>query len=159
MTDDNTPLACFLDLSAALTGYTAVDLQGTGLAEDYYNWLAEVLGERICGELWSTWQALAASCDGDEACLRAGIKTTILEDAKFGPPARNIITMWYLGNWDQLPQAWRNAYGANAADVSRVISARAYVEGLVWPTIGAHPMAAKQPGFGTWSLPPKRDTA
>jgi hypothetical protein len=69
--------------------------------------------------------------------------------------ARNIIKMWYTGNWAQLPQAWRNQHGAGARDVDHVISSQAYQEGLVWRAIGTHPQGAKQPGFGTWALPPR----
>jgi hypothetical protein len=48
-----------------------------------------------------------------------------------------MVKMWYLGSW-----------------LGQVVSADAYKEGLVWPAIGTHPPAAKQPGYASWSLPP-----
>lgn len=65
------------------------------------------------------------------------VRQRIFDDATLGPLARNLIQLWYLGQWG-FP----------------VISAQAYQEGLVWKAIGAHPQGAKQQGFGTWSSPP-----
>ncbi|NNH33825.1 hypothetical protein C9413_32005, partial [Rhizobium sp. SEMIA 4085] len=36
-----------------------------------------------------------------------------------------------------------------------VVSPDAYIEGLLWKAIGAHPAGAKGPGFGSWAFPPK----
>ena len=38
--------------------------------------------------------------------------------------------------------------------VTRIISAEAYMEGLLWRAAGTHPQGAKQPGYGSWSFPP-----
>ncbi len=35
-----------------------------------------------------------------------------------------------------------------------VVSPQAYVESLVWKTFDGHPMGAKPPGYGSWSLRP-----
>ena len=70
---------------------------------------------------------------------------------------RALIQLWYLGQWVPLPEDWRNRFGASRFDVAKIISTRAYKEGLVWDAIGAHPMGAKQQGFGAWAQePPKR---
>ena len=65
--------------------------------------------------------------------------------------------MWYLGSWIQLPQAWRCEFGNNPNDVTSVISAEGYKQSLVYTVMGTHPPAAKQPGFGSWSQPPKNE--
>jgi len=137
----------FLQLSEALTGYSSADLLGTGLLETYYNEVRDIVGGRIFGRLLVTWDE--SSSRSSEACTR------ILGDPMLGPIARNIITMWYVGNWNQLPRQWRQTYGAHARDLTRVISAEAFQEGLVWDAIGAHPPTAKSPGFGTWAAPTK----
>ena len=125
----------FLALSVALTGYSRVDLQGTGLVDEYWRELVSSAGKETSGQLLDAWeQAQGATDDLDSALRRA-----ILSDSKLGPVARNVIKMWYLGQW---------------AD-ERVVSGEAYQQGLVWDAIGAHPMAAKQQGFGVWSLPPR----
>ena len=144
----------FLQLSEALTGYSSADLHGTGLLETYYNEVRDIVGGRIFGRLLLTWKEIR-----DEAGTRIledeEVRTRILGNAMLGPIARNIITMWYVGNWNQLPRVWRQKYGAQARDQTRVISARAFREGLIWNAIGAHPPTAKSPGFGTWAAPPE----
>jgi hypothetical protein len=72
--------------------------------------------------------------------LHKAVKSRVMNDAKLGPTARSLIKMWYLGG-DATP------FSAN------VVSAATYKEGLVWQAIGSHPPAAKQPGYGSWSLP------
>ena len=59
------------------------------------------------------------------------------------------------GTWEALSEEWHAAYDGNLQDMTRVVNTAAYREGLVWDTIGAHPQGAKQPGFATWSFPPK----
>ena len=48
-------------------------------------------------------------------------------------------------------------FGASEKDIDRVVSSQAYVEGLLWPTLGVNPRAAKAPGYGTWAEPPSSD--
>jgi hypothetical protein len=82
------------------------------------------------------------------------VKEQLFEDPDYGPIARNLTALWYTGQWSQLPAEWRNAQGAWANDTTYVVSPSAYVEGLVWKAMGTHPKAAKQPGYGSWALPP-----
>ena len=77
--------------------------------------------------------------------------------ARLGPLAKNLIRMWYVGNWEQLPAAWGDEFGAPANDQTKVVSAAAYQEGLVWRTIGSHAPGAKQPGYGTWAVRPREE--
>lgn len=125
----------FLDLSVALTGYSRVDLQGTGLVGEYWCELVSSAGEETSRELLDAWERVQRSTDALEPALRR----EILSCPKLGPAARNLVKMWYLGQWSD----------------DHVVSGEAYQQGLVWDAIGAHPMAAKQQGFGTWSLPPR----
>jgi len=139
-------VADFLRLSVILTGFDESELQGTGMLEAYYDELLLIIGSREAGSLFG---ALLRVDDGDEDSFRS----VILEDARYGPVARNVLTMWYLGTWAQLPRAWRESYGATAYDTDHVVSAAAYREGLVWPAAGTHPMGAKQQGYGSWAKP------
>lgn len=127
----------FVELSEALTGYPQVDLFGTGLVE--FNWatLLEQAGEAPANELLAAWERAKQAGDLDE-----GLRTEILSDPSLGPIARNLIRLWYLGQWGYQPGD------------TFIPSGESYVQGLVWNAIGAHPMAAKQQGFGSWSLPP-----
>lgn len=140
-------VARFLGLSTALTGYDEYALIGTGMLRPYYDEVVRIIGAREVGALLGAFDRVDPN---DEHAFRAAI----LDDARYGPVARNIVRMWYLGTWAQLPRDWRNAYGATSYDTDHVVSAAAYRAGLVWPTAGAHPMGAKQQGFGSWAKPP-----
>ena len=87
--------------------------------------------------------------------LEALVHKNIFDDRTLGPVAKNLITLWYLGQWQQMPGQWRDVHGAAATDATHMVSADAYREGLVWSAIRAHPMGAKQQGYGAWALPPK----
>lgn len=145
----------FITLSAALTGFTRSDLLGTGVGGQYYGLVFDIAGADICGELFSAFESIARRNRAGSDGYNDAIGARILQNPKIGPVARNIIKMWYLGNWDQMPFPWREQYGAHPRDVDQVVSAHAYTEGLVWRAIGSHPPGAKQPGFGTWSMEPQ----
>lgn len=148
-THDQTPdYQAFLTVCAALTGYDSAELQGTGCAMEYWHRLRLVLPTEILKRFLSHAPALGKS-DDDEIIRRA-----YLSDKCLGPVARSLIQLWYTGQWVPLPQDWRESYGASRFDVVKIISTRSYKEGLVWDAIGAHPMGAKQQGFGAWSLEP-----
>jgi hypothetical protein len=57
--------------------------------------------------------------------------------------ARAIVTMWYLGSWYSSP---------TASPV--VASQNAYIGGLAWKAMQAHPMGASDFTFGYWVQPP-----
>jgi hypothetical protein len=144
----------FLALSAALTGFDEVELQGTGLAQAYLDALVDVIGEHAAGEFLA--QAGAVLARGLDASARdEALTSAIMIHPRFGPLARNVVTMWYLGSWSRLPDGWYEDDGRGDRDTDRMISAAAYVEGLVWRAAGTHPPGAKQPGFGSWALKPR----
>jgi hypothetical protein len=148
------PLERFHSLSIALTGFNGTELEGTGMLREYYGVLTSIVGEPITARLLSRWADIVRRAAGDPVKLAALLQSDLLADATLGPVARNLTTLWYLGQWMQLPVAWRTLHGANARDLTHVVSAEAYIEGLVWPAIHSHPQGAKQPGYGSWSLPP-----
>jgi hypothetical protein len=152
-----TPFDEFLALSAALTGYSRFRLLGTGQAQLYFSTVTDVVGEATVTALA---QAFARARDGagtDDPALEQALRSEILSDEKLGPVARNVIKLWFVGTWYQLPPEWREAYGTHEKDVTFVASPAAYTEGLLWPTIDANPSGAKGPGYGTWALPPRID--
>ncbi|MCA9953005.1 MAG: hypothetical protein KDE48_25325, partial [Anaerolineales bacterium] len=81
-------------------------------------------------------------------------RDALLDDPKLGPVAKNLTKMWYLGNWEQMPANWREQYVTSSLDATKVVSADAYREGLVWLALDAHPMGAKPMGYGTWGEKP-----
>lgn len=154
MDTNHDALEQFLSLSVALTGFDRPDLLGTGLAQEYFQQVAAVLGEKISQELWDVTRRLVRQTRDNSADLESAIRAEILASPKFGPPARSIIQLWYAGTWIELPQAWRNKYSTSPDDFTHFTSAAAYQQGLIWKAMHTHPTGAQQPGFGSWSLKP-----
>jgi hypothetical protein len=142
----------FLQLSQDLTAYSIFELRGTGQADAYLRAVVDVVGREVLGDLLNTHAAIDAA---DPAQREAQIRRQILGDPRLGPIARNIIKLWFVGVWYQLPPAWSKTYGAREGDQTFSVSAAAYTEGLLWKTIGANPPGAKSPGYGSWADPPR----
>lgn len=149
----------FLAVSAVLTGYSRAELHATGCAADYWEQFRRVVPAPLLDAFLAPGPGLEAGLAADAAGSERQVRDSYLSSESLGPPARALIQLWYLGQWVPLPQEWRRAWGASRFDVARIVSTRAYKEGLVWNAIGAHPMGAKQQGFGAWALePPKSPT-
>ncbi len=146
----------FLDFSVVATGFSRFQLQGTDQVTAYYSTVEKIVGREILEELLQTFhhQAGAAEMVNDPSILERGMRVDILGSEKLGAIARNIIQLWYVATWYQLPQSWRETFGSKENDVTFVVSPQAYPEGLLWPAIGVNPPAAKAPGYGTWQNPP-----
>jgi hypothetical protein len=142
----------FLALSVALTGFDVYELQGTGVAGEYFTTLWRIVPD-AAAELMQVWRTIVQ--DPPPGGVEEGVRTRILDSTRLGPVAQNVITMWYTGQWVPLPDAWHYAYGTPPEDENHVVSALAYQESLMWKAAGTNPMGAKQPGFGTWALPPR----
>ena len=144
----------FLAFSSQVTAYSVFELRGTGLADAYLTTVEEVVGRQVLDEVLDRYDAAVASAE-DGARLSELLRRDLFSDPRLGPIARNIVKMWYLGVWYELPQTWTDAYGAQQRDVAFAVSAAAYTEGLLWPSIGANPPGAKAPGYGSWAQPPR----
>ncbi|MBD2578379.1 hypothetical protein H6G50_11935 [Oscillatoria sp. FACHB-1406] len=142
----------FLALSALLTGFSEFQLQGTGQAQLYFDTVLSVVGEEILAELFQTFDRINTNSDASN--LESQLRSEILGSEKLGAIARNIIKLWYVSTWYQLPAAWRDEFGTKANDRTFIPSPAAYPEGLLWPAIGVNPPGAKGLGYGVWSEPP-----
>ena len=146
----------FLTLSSTVTAYSRFRLVGTGQAEAYLETVVRVAGEGLVDELLAASERVHQAAAGDEAELLRLLRAEVLSDARLGPVARGIVTMWFVGTWYQLPQDWRDAVGATGEpEGTFVVHPVAYTEGLLWDTIGANPPGAKGPGYATWTGPPR----
>jgi Ferritin-like len=150
VTATTTRLVRFLGFSSEVTAFTVFDLQGTGQAEAYLKAADDIVGNAVVDELLAVYGA-PAEAEARDVYLRR----EIFGHEKLGPIARNIIKLWYSGTWYELPTAWTEAYGPAPKDVTFVVSAASYVEGLLWTAVGAHPAGAKAPGYGSWAAPPR----
>lgn len=156
--DINAPdfMEYFLDFSVVLTGFSRFHLQGTGQASLYFGSIRDIIGQDMFGELLQTFHRLdiEAQNNNDESILTNGLRSEILGSEKLGSIARNIIKLWYVATWYELPKDWREVFGSQENDKTFIPSPQAYPEGLLWPTIGVNPPGAKGPGYATWSEPP-----
>lgn len=134
--------ADFIALSVQLTGFSRVSLLGTGMADEYLHVLGAALPAGVLDDLLAAWSPDAGSVGA------------IMRDPKLGPVARNLTILWYCGTWAPLSDTWQKAYGAAPTTPSGVVSAQAYQQGLQWVAAGAHPMGARQQGYGAWAEPP-----
>lgn len=148
-------LQAFLGLSSAITGFSEFRLRGTGQAEAYLAAARSVVGDGPIDELLRRCDRIRADAGDDAERRDRSLRAEILSDEQLGPIARNVIKMWFVGTWYQLPRAWRDTFGNSERDVTFVVSPASYTEGLLWPTIGANPPGAKGPGYATWADPPR----
>jgi hypothetical protein len=151
---ENDLLDGFYELSVALTGFSRFELNGTGVGETYFSTAIDIVGRDIMTELILRFYEVLEVYGGDEREFDHIFDQAIMNDEKLGPVAGNLTKMWYLGNWVQLPDKWRQQFVTSSLDVTKVVSADAYREGLVWSALEAHPMGAKPMGFGTWGETP-----
>jgi hypothetical protein len=142
-------LDAFLSFSSFATAFTEFELLGTGMGELYLKTVVDVVGDPILGELLDAFGHLPADAARSDA-----FRTNIIEHEQRGPVARNIIKLWYIGTWYALPQSWVDSFRNGRVDADCIPSPFAYVEGLLWPAIGAHPPGAKPGGYGSWVTPP-----
>lgn len=148
------PADQFVALSAALTGFSPAELWGTGMVPAYQGVIPSIIGQAFLDRLLTRFMNLRRRAGEDAAFLHALIAEELFPDPTLGPLAVNLTYLWYMGQWNQLPAAWRAVHGAFALDSTCIISPKAWEEGLAWVAIGSHPPAAKQPGYGSWALPP-----
>lgn len=150
--DAKRKLECFYGLSAALTGFDQLDLEGTGMAPIYLGVAEKRAGEQPTAELFKIFDDHVA--DAPSAEQVAAIRRHIMSDPKLGPLARNVIKLWYFGTWYRLPSDWLLAYEGGEDDHTFVVSDLAYRNALVWQPMLAHAKGARQPGFGSWQFAP-----
>jgi len=142
----------FVAFSVQVTAFSSTQIRGTGLAETYLATVDGVVGEVISDELLNTYTRIATQTTEEST---EKLRQSVFGSEKLGPVARGIIKLWYIGTWYALPAAWRERFGPAAHDGTFVPTPDAYVEGLLWPAIGAHPAGAKAQGFGSWQFPPR----
>jgi hypothetical protein len=68
--------------------------------------------------------------------------------------ARSVVLLWYLGSWYDpvdLKNAATSPESIDGPIRQKVLSPKAYTQGLVWLISGAHPMGYSNLQFGYWS--------
>ncbi len=142
----------FIALSATLTDFPEFHLRGTGQAELYLQTATSMAGEANLLALLAAFDGVAATSGVERA---RSLRHNILSDDRLGPLARNVLKLWYVGTWYQMPRDWRERFGGSSEDRDHVPSPQSYKEGLLWPAVGANPSGAKPFGYGMWARPPR----
>jgi len=153
----NTNRKTFLHFCGAITGYSPLELEGTGLVDDYQELLEQVIGQALVLEFYNLAAPIVAL--EDPAARDERIRSAILPSSVFWPIVANLISLWYLGFWNTLPDSWYTLTGwpkpgPGEVGFGHVPSAKAYIEQLSYRTAGAHTPGAKPTGFGSWAIPP-----
>lgn len=152
----------FLDLSSALTGYSVIELEGTGLTDLYFEILCHDIGEDISGILFDTAGKVLKL--KDEARAHA-MQVEIAASPLLWPVCESLVMLWYLGQWTRMTDFWYHSVAHVKPPKSSPVpniptgktfvpSAAAYTEQLSYRSAGAHPPGAHPTGFGGWSLVP-----
>ena len=84
---------------------------------------------------------------GDGNLAQDLLRRDVFSDLRLGPVARNIIKLWYVGIWYELPPEWIDAFGAREKNYTFMVSASAYTEGLLWPADRRQPPGRQGPGL------------
>lgn len=126
----------FISISEALTGFSANELQSTGLTKAYYTHILEALEAASFVDFLNISKSILDSSSSEEQ-LKDAIASQIIAIPPMNDMSTKIMTLWYLGTWE----------GAYVNDLS-------YKEGLVWNVMSSHPPGAKQPGFKSWAIQP-----
>lgn len=148
----------FLSFCSEITGYSAFDLEGTGLVDAYRQLIEDVLGPQLTRELNTLVDDVLFYPEGSKE--RDDVfRQHLLAPSLFWPVVSALISLWYLGTWNQLPETWYAAVGMpmpgpHDAGRTHVPSMLSYIEQLSYRTASAHTPGAKPPGFGSWSKVP-----
>jgi hypothetical protein len=143
----------FVAFSADVTAFTQFELQGTGQAQSYLAAVDGVVGADLVDALLDAHGALLAE-DPSGSGRDDALRRSIFSHELLGPVARNVIKLWYVGTWYEMPREWSEAFGALENNFTFMVSPAAYTEGLLWTAVGANPPGAKAPGYGSWAEKP-----
>lgn len=124
----------FLEVSALLTGFNETELKATGMAETYYNTILQNTDKESVAYFFLDLKTLLKDSKHTKAEIEATLATEFMPISSYSGLAKNIIILWYTGNWG-----------------NNVVSAASYIQGLMWDAAHTHPPGAKQPGYGSWA--------
>ena len=144
--DDSLPgVSAFLSVSVWLTGFSEVELQGTGMTDTYYSTLQAGIGQSDLLGFFNNWELIQLAANGNPVQLAQLIETQLIPATAYAATAQRIIAMWYTGQWFT---------DVSNAGSGTMINADAYQQTLMYVVAQAHPPGAKQPGYASWAEPP-----
>jgi hypothetical protein len=139
----------FLDISVYLTGFNKNELLATGMHETYYYTIMKEPDQDNVRAFFKEAQKIMDEFGANETQLNEEIAKRLIPTNNYFELAKRIILVWYTGIWTD-----KVMINGKLEDVSAMISGDSYAEGLIWAAAETHPAGAKQPGYGSWALPP-----
>jgi hypothetical protein len=141
-------VGAFTEMCAALTGFDvdtiAPPLDPTELASAFLEIADTQAGFPVVDQLLAQFVPMQGQPPQQIADALLGISPP-----SSGPTvqlAQSLVKLWYLGSLYPL--------GSTSAFDGRTVSANAYIRGLVWRAMQAHPMGYSEFSFGYWNEPP-----
>jgi hypothetical protein len=148
-------MLAFLKLSAALTGMDiqlldpefdagkdAPGVDPINVKAGYFTWIRQQDPAGFAALL----QIAVSNSDSP-----ANIISKVNVDDRVRALARSVVLLWYLGAWYEPDDLQKKLKFPR----HRVLSAKAYTQGLVWQIAGAHPMGYSNLQFGYWARMPQ----
>lgn len=139
----------FLDISVLLTGFRKNELLATGMPETYYYTIMKEPDQDNVRLFFNEAQQIMNEHRNHEDRLHSAIAQQLIPTEKYLELAKRIILLWYTGIWTKVVLV-----EGQPVKSSFMISGKSYAEGLIWAAAETHPAGAKQPGYGSWALPP-----
>lgn len=127
----------FLEISCLLTGFSEAELTATGMLDCYYNTVLVNCNETDVTYFFQNVKDILTAPKRTEESTEQAIAAQLIPEWNYSGLAQSIIMLWYTGNWN-----------------NSVVVADSYIQGLMWNAGHTHPPGAKQPGYGSWAIPP-----
>jgi hypothetical protein len=134
MSTFNHDMETFIKISVHLTGFSDIELLGTGMTSVYFNVLRNHNQVDVFEAFLTKSRQIIESSDH----IKNDISSELMPVFLYNGMAQNLITLWYTGSMMN----------------GKIVSSQAYIQGLIWNTASAHPPGAKQQGYGSWSKAP-----
>jgi hypothetical protein len=140
-----------------ITGFSVLELQGTGLLDTYRTLIEQVLGEQLSPDLYGHMRSVITA--ETQAARDQQFTSLITSSEVLWPVVSRLISLWYLGTWVILPGDWYQTQGlplpgGQDAGRTHVPCQAAYVEQLSYRAAKAHAPGSNPTGFGSWSVSP-----
>ncbi len=143
---DTPSLSEFEIASSVLTGFDIVDIQATGMSNEYLDYVTDhaPAANAVAVVIANLWAHYGGNLDEIEPAVEA----KVWSDPSFSAAARALTVLWYTGAW------YPDADSAGGT----LLSAASYQQGLMWPAVGTKPLGARPGGYASWALPPASPT-
>src|SRR5260370_389689 len=127
MTDFIDPLMAsfeaFIRMSEELCGLPEFYLRGTGFASTYHETVVNIVGEALVERVLIVYSQLPDCC---QKARKDAVLANLLSHDEFGPVVRNMMKLWFIATWCELPPEWQHSYPVFNANTTFIPDPYAY---------------------------------